>query len=305
MQPGPTTECVSCSAALLPDGAQWTSSCNWTCNQNGYYSPPSASACIACPGALSPAAFCALPKQRYLGCNGASAGGCRPCNVACSTGTFLRADVYLDACTCQTCSAPKANVEFIERACTNTSNTVIAQCSKCVDGVTFASTPCRPSADTVCQPCSFFANRQRLAPCTAASDALFVTCPFSRACNGSDVNFACAPPTIAVDGVCVCPPATRLQSGGGCAPIPCPAQMYPNPDTGTCTLCGGDSDLVVSVPGILGIDACGCKKGYLRRWPNCWPCGDLGCNPALQRQAPQCDGFTPDEVRLLTLDAPL
>jgi hypothetical protein len=265
--------------------------------------------------------------------------------MACRIG-FLRGEVYMDSCICQTCSAPVMSVSFVLKECTNISDSVIAMCSVCDAGNTFRAMACQRSADTVCHVCTpARPGRLLLTPCTLVSDALYAGCHEGRACNGTEIHFACRAPSVALNGVCVCPPATSspaayysssqsllilLQQQDGsalkCEAISCPSRMYPNPETGGCSVCtvtapdanvmffynydldaakSGMLNLTLSAPGVVGFDACGCKEGYLRRRAlgangnpisvGCWPCGNLGCTLTLQRQAPQCDGFGEDE----------
>ena len=102
----------------------------------------------------------------------------------------------------------------------------------------------------------------------------------------------------------------------GCAPIACAngSNYYPNPANGLCEPCrfsgAGDSSAIRVQEGVLGPEACGCNEGYFRRLlllplavqgggsvleeVGCWPCGNLGCIPGVQRQT-ACSGFTSDE----------
>ncbi len=65
-----------------------------------------------------------------------------------------------------------------------------------------------------------------------------------------------------------------------------------------CALCGQDENIISNPdpPSDVGRAAyCGCAAGFFRRIVDaeveCWPCGDLVCDPALQRQMPTCDRF--------------
>lgn len=301
----PGHECLACDGGLLPEGARWREGCAWACAEN-HYSP--LGGCVACP----PASACPA-GERYLGCNGLSAGECRPCTLRCTAPrTFLSAAVHMDECACRACREAVPGVSYVVRGCTNVSDTTIAPCSACVDGVTFESAACGVGRDTVCAPCTPpQAGRLLRVPCGARADAVYGACPEGRVCDGSAVHAACAPPRRARDGLCVCPPAT---GGEACEPIACPDAMYPDPSTGNCTACGGGA-AVRSVPGVLGIDACGCERGYFRRRQrdasgavvglSCWPCGDLGCATSVRRQLPACDDpFGEEEPRCVCAMGP-
>lgn len=317
-----TTECIPCENPPSSQGAIWTAGCEWTCSQQGYYYSSSANECVACPVAAQKK-NCVQNTFFYQGCNGQNVGTCRQCAlllannssalVVCTEPhTYLSTEIYFDACACRRCSVPVIGSTFVSKKCTNISNTEFGICQKTCPSSNdfFMVRPCQANADIVCQKCTPpRPGRLLLSKCTPTSDALFAACPWGRACNGTEIHVACPSSSrfqrVAVDGICVCPPASSANSDDAeCIPITCPPRMYPDAATGGCSSCGNAPE-IRSISNEMGFEnACGCLPGYFRRLIktpngfslNCWPCGDLGCDPATQRQWPQCnDGFGKDE----------
>lgn len=329
-------DCQPCDSSLLPSYAHWTSGCDWTCDEKGYYADQQQ--CIEC----SVTQVCAEQKGFYfMGCGNSDPGKCLACLLTgCANGQYLSTAIFLSACQCMPCSAAVLGVTFVVSPCSATSDAVLGDCTPCVAGVSFASTACQPYADTVCTPCTSaqsMPGKLLIQQCTVSSDAVYGACPQGMACNGTAIPFFCDPGKVAsVDGLCVCAPATQKIADNAeafCIPISCSAGTYPDPSTGGCSPCapnpvllldtnstGGNLAAITSRGGILGFEACGCQAGYFRQISSssaggdlldikatiaCWPCGDLGCISSVQLQEPTCgDGFGYEEPSCICSPGP-
>ena len=350
--------CLPCDgSATLPAHAHWViaaapaEGCAWQCDAQGYFAL-NGLACVPCPSPQAAGPLLCPAGQRWLGCGGTSPGACAPCPVApasCRAGLeYLRAETWMATCACASCdrviavydadnhnassssSSPRYR-HYYARNCSATANALLAPCTAaCVAGVSFLAAPCTPWQDTRCAPCTPpIDGRRRTAECTPLADARYEPCPFGFACNGSSpYAHACAAPRVAIDGRCVCPPATREEEeeeegGGGCTPIPCGEGAYADPVSGACQNC---SDAARAGQGAararrgaagetrLGVDAgCGCAAGYFATRDggggtssfSCWPCGNLACVPGVERQVPSClDAFTEVEPRCVCVPPP-
>ena len=290
--------CVACDALdarqKLPANAQWLSDCQWRC-RDGYYKAVDGTSCAACPTdqlCLQGDSF------QFMGCMGDSPGKCTPADArACVAGvSFLHFEVYWASPVCQPCAVATPHVTYQTAACTQHYNTQLAPCTTtgCPKGK-YQVAPCTLTSDIQCWACTVGQPGQLMASyCGATYDARFVQCPEGSACDGSMWVLTCAPPLIALKGVCVCPPATQLVQGR-CTPIPCDLQgWYPNATLDGCSPCPGGDAQVRTLPGVMGLSACGCAAGYFMEWTpdgllRCWPCGDMVCTAGLQLQSP-CPG---------------
>jgi len=291
---GDTPDCQPCDPGLLPDNAHWVNGCEWACNEKGFYFD--SNQCVPCVRGAS-----CQQGEVFIGCYGSNPGRCTACAITCPSNGYLRTDIYLPACACANCSHATLGATFVISPCTQAADAVLGSCRQCEAGVSYASAPCTLHSDTVCTACTApGVGRLLVSQCTSTSDAVYAACPAGLACNGSAWTSPCPADKVGVRGVCVCPPATtNVSDMGACSPIPCSAGMFPNPLTGGCSWCNTTaSSVITSRGGSLGFEAsCGCIQGFFRAVDpsvssiSCWPCGDLACDPAVQRQIPFCDGF--------------
>lgn len=286
-----TTECVPCSAP--PNGTRWSGyACNLTCIETeGVFYSSQQNACMPCTR---------CNQGSYpAGCGASYGGTCQPCDI-----TKCGQNQYTSArnCACKQCTTyfDVARPSFIVSDCTKSADTVFAPCSQACPPNTFQASECYPRGDITCQPCSrppagvFIASA-----CSPTSDAVFTQCPPTKAClDGAVVE--CNAKMTAVDGECRCAQGYSNLSNH-CEPMVCPPKMFANPDTGRCASCGIDANIITTAsPATIGLRAtCGCAPGYFRRFDGgtlaCWPCGDLVCDPATQRQLPACDKFDDED----------
>jgi hypothetical protein len=295
--------CLPCepNVLVLPSEAQWQAQqeeeyCNWACAQ-GFYAFNDQ--CMACDLVIED---CTAANYYWLGCGLSSPGGCRSCEaVECIANLAFRvARPYESACRCQPCNAPVDGVTYVVSACTPLLDAVLGACSttwECAAG-TYQTQACTLWSDRLCASCTApIQGKRLLVPCNASNDARYGNCPAGMACDGGPTPFACVWPRVAsYDGRCVCL-AARVEPD--CAPMPCADGLYPDNRTLSCAACAPsyiwDTAMrAQSRTGVMGQEACGCPVGYLRAWRgerfDCWPCGDLGCVPGVERQTP-CGGF--------------
>ena len=277
--------CVPCVAGLLPPNASYRLGCNWTCN-GGYSLSPSTGLCVACALQTCAAGYA------FVGCVDGQAGGCSRCPDACDDGFYLRSGLYSPDCSCQPCTTLQSESSYIRERCDATRDAVVAPCRTCDAARQFAQRRCETFQDTVCSNCSFQPARLLVAACTANADAVYESCPYGMACDGTSTARYCEEHMVASNGVCVCSPGYVRQQEG-CVARSCPPLQYPSNVTGECTWCfEEDSPPGLVVAGVVGLGACACRPGYFLRYSgddslvHCWPCGDLGCVGRVQSPCP-------------------
>lgn len=284
-------KCLPCDAHAKPAQAEWTTHCEWTCVQAGFYRQ--GDRCVAC-GVQA----CALSGFAFMGCRGDYAGSCRSCSLltTCAWNQFLDTNVALEACVCASCTQPVLGQTYEARACNRTADAVLRPCTSwCASAHSYMRQECSLFADSACAPCTPPIAGQLLeAACNRTADARYGPCPSAMACNGSAYAFRCPAGTEAVHGVCVCLPGTVFLADGSCGVMNCSVQgYYPDAISGQCVACATPTtmELITTRRGVLGLQACGCVEGYFAQPASgsntkieCWPCGDLECVPGLQRQ---------------------
>jgi len=288
-------QCVPCSALNqgqeLPSHAVWGEDCTWECAP-GFYNPPGTAICTACRLDQQ----CIDPLMRFMACSGESPGRCVEVSPCVQGATFLHYQVFSSQAICRPCTSPTLDVTYVVHECTALEDTRLANCrTNCGEG-TYRVGNCTLTQDTQCAPCTAGQPGQLLLhACSPNADAEWGPCPQGFACNGSQFPVDCAPPTIAHEGVCVCPAAMR-PSPGGCEPLSCAQGWYPNASLDACSPCG--DELAITLPGVVGPAACSCPPDFFGQPQaaliTCWPCGDLVCDPLLQVQSP-CSGRSQQE----------
>ena len=304
---GESGDCEIC-ANHLPLNAHWLPAneigpCIWECSLEGHYrgNEDLCRQCVAlevCPA-----------KVYFMGCNKNNSGQCVECSISkCEDGNFyLKSEIWMDACACVRCSSPVLGVSYTLRNCSFEADAIIDHCSnscESYDGSFYVFKACTLWSNTICAKCSPapYQGLLLISKCTLLKDAIYGPCMPGLACNGTAVAYSCSTDKVAVNGVCICKPATTPVPGKEtCVPILCPRiGMYPDSVTGSCLNCTTSQQNLISMSkeGVLGIDACGCLPGYfvqiLTSTVRCWPCGDLGCIRGIQRQS-TCLGFEQTE----------
>lgn len=295
-------DCIPCmelnNGVPLPANAKWLPDCYWTCI-DGFYERDGG--CLPCK--LNQECF--NKTQVFMGCKGTSTGKCMDVDLsACIPNqTYLHYEVYSIEATCMPCTQPILNKTFLINECTQAKDTQLSICStQCAQPGFFIIGECTLTSDIQCQPCTIGNIGQlMLEACGIRSDASFTKCPEGVACDGTFNTYACPPPKIPKDGLCICPSA-MIEYNQGCIPLPCDQGWYPNSTLNACTPCG--DSLAYTIPIKMGIEACACPKGfYIEQVLStmtilCWPCGDLQCIPEFQNQSP-CFGNSTEEPQCL------
>lgn len=320
-------KCQPCDPSQLPANANWTSGCEWICN-NGFYYNSTGRVCTKCVHSC-------VGTGVFMNCQDQSPGYCITCDTiqTSSTKEFVTAIPWGNTCNKQTCSAAIAGQTWLNKTCSRFSDAVVLSCTRtCPAGISYMSSNCTLSSDSVCSPCTAALDGQLLLRnCTPTSDAQYSSCPLGQACSSGLVKQCVPPLVVGGGGLCVCPNATVVISGlqlnqtltaltsasfAICTPIPCPDGSFPDARVDGCSLCSAPGSAPsVTLPGILGSAACACPPGYFLSevffcsfWHKtnmlnsdmfreqdvvypmrCWPCGDLQCEPSTQRQT-ACPG---------------
>ena len=314
-------KCLPCPLSL-PVFAQWTQGCDWRPAQGYYLHDDAATNTIRPCNVSACAASSSSSRPFLLGCHDNNPGQCSGCGgKTCGPGSFIIALPYLDQCQCQTCNTAVQGVSYYVRNCSTTKDSVVAPCTTpppllTMNILQYISKACTLWTDTQIKDCQQPSSRPGMLltrACTNITDAEYQPCPGGFACNGSSTPFLCDNSTSqALNGLCVCLNATHLV-GLVCRPISCPSGYYPDPSFGSvCQPCTDPAESVaaMTIPDVLGLQACVCPSGYFMRPSaahdssssgsriHCWPCGDLGCDAFVERQT-ECPGDRVDEPQCI------
>jgi hypothetical protein len=188
------------------------------------------------------------------------------CNFKCNTGYFLNTSTNL----CDICP--------VEHYC---SNNVKTQCTTCVNGTSYPSSPCTGTDNRVCTNCTVCSlGTVQCRACTNTSNTFCAGC---TQCPMGQYNVKCSQCATCNPGyTCMgtgflpqeCKPATYCPTSGMAYPLPCPQNTFSNASKSiscfNCTVCANYT--AQACTNISDAVCSPCEKGYFLFLGTCLIC---------------------------------